>query len=107
MRLETILDAMQFANDRYVHNPEMTLRRGRQYRAFRYRILRMDEEKDVAIAIHKILQSARELVIAEKDTKIDKLMDLAVVVDRLRKQRMNTDYLDAMEIAKAILQERS
>ena len=141
MKLETILDAMRFANDRYVHNPEMAIRRDRQYRAFRARILRVDtklanaqitidswvttskhqdewidqlrveiKEKDVDIqelgtALDMVLADVEEQTneIEKKDAKIDKLMELAVVVDRLRKQRMNTDYMDAMDMAKEIL----
>jgi hypothetical protein len=52
MKIETYLNAMEFAQHQYfywyVHNPEIAIRRDRQYRAFRARILRMFEEKDIA-----------------------------------------------------------
>jgi hypothetical protein len=55
MKIETILDAMVMAQNEIVgyENWGWNIdwkKRGRQYRAFRARILRMDTEKDAAIA---------------------------------------------------------
>lgn len=48
MKIETILNAMQFTNDRYAFGTK-TKRRARQHRTFRDRIIRMDAEKDAEI----------------------------------------------------------
>ena len=69
MRLETYLNAMQFANDRYVHNPEMTIRRTRQYRAFRDRIIRMDERNNMMVdTLGAALQRQKEEIARLNDS---------------------------------------
>ena len=58
-------------------------RRVRQYRVFRARILRID---------------------AEKDVQISQMMELVRIVDNLRKNRLNSDYIFAMDLAKMLIQ---
>ena len=55
----------------------------RQAHAFRARILRMD---------------------AEKDVQISQMMELVRTVDNLRKNRLNSDYIFAMDLAKMLIQ---
>ena len=73
MNIETILDAMEKV--RVGSGWDMD-RRIRQYNAFRTRILRMDAEKDEMIAALSIALDASEsglveILLAEKDTRID------------------------------------
>ena len=73
MRTETILNAMEKV--RVGSGWDMD-RRIRQYNAFRTRILRMDAEKDEMIAALSIALDASEsrlveILLAEKDTRID------------------------------------
>ena len=80
-------------------------RRVRQYCTFRARILRMDKEKDGVIVVMKMGIKYLNEKIAKKDVQISQLMELVRVVDDLRKNHLNSDYLFAMDLAKKLLKE--
>ncbi len=71
--------------------------------------MKLETSKDTEIAElkDKLAWCKRELDLERRINldEIDRLMELAIVVDRLRKHRMNTDYLDAMDMAKMIVKE--
>jgi hypothetical protein len=82
MKIETILNAYDISYVRYCYIPEFDEskfgRRTRQHRAFRARILRMGNDSEEAY--YNGVNVGLELMdttIAEKDAKIDKLMDMA------------------------------
>ena len=90
MKIETIVNAMEKARGYLIiRNPSVpkNIRGKRQYLAFRARILRMDAAIDEAYV------------------QIAQLMELARLVDRLRKHRMNSDYLIVLDLAPKILKE--
>jgi hypothetical protein len=62
MTIETILNACAKASAYWAMNDDRSLRRKRQYRAFRARILRMFEEKDIADGRLELLREFRSTV---------------------------------------------
>ena len=129
MKIETILNALVLAlvyvrNEWWTGDKEKYDRRNRQQVAFRARILRIcrnnwrfawEASELRGGELQRQLFTERELhelEIAEKDAAIDEaylqiaqLMELARIVDRLRKHRMNSDYLIVLDLAPKILKE--
>ena len=108
MKLETILTAMTYAvmerNLLPAHTPPWD-KKQRQAGTFRARILRMDKEKDGVIVVMEMGIKHLNEKIAKKDVQISQLMELVRVVDDLRKNHLNSDYLFAMDLAKKLLKE--
>ncbi len=85
MKLETILNAMEKAHlifYTYMPSPEVT-KYGRQYYAFRARILKMDAEKDKRIAE---LDKRIDVLRAEYDFLLDGSKELKAELDEKDKE---------------------
>ena len=109
MELKTIIDAMLDSHYKLIHhwNEQGHDKRYRQHDAFRARVVRMDA---IGRAINADLNTEIEMMgirIAELDVKVEKLLEMAKMLDSHRKTLLNNEYLDAMSMARMIMQRES
>ena len=109
MKLETYLNAYDKAKLKLMQGHRgyyvQSNRRARQRGAFRDRILFMFENREIAIKLLQQRLREKDAAIDEAYLQIAQLMELARIVDRLRKHRMNSDYLIVLDLAPKILKE--
>ena len=90
LKPETILNAFTLASALAFDDNVEWPRAKRQYFAFRNRILRMDAEKNIAIAAYKAVIEKHKEFDAEKDVRIAELDKIAT------NQATNINYLDGL-----------